>query len=124
MLDPNTDVHEPVSGQILQPGDNSYQAAAVHQSNIMAGLDGLTTGNGFTSTNETSFQEQSLLTPVFLLKNSRINNQINYFAFADANPNGTNQVQMLSINLIGFKGLDKNPDFNDLVVRVNFSLNN
>ena len=31
---------------------------------------------------------------------------------------------MLESNLIGFEGLDNNPDFNDLIVSLNFSLNN
>ena len=50
---------------------------------------------------------------------------VDYFAFADANPNGTNHIRMLGSNLIGFEGLDNNNrDFNDLIVSLNFSLNN
>ena len=124
VLDTNGAVHDPISGQILQPGDHGYQAAAVHQANIVTGLDDLTTENGITSTNKAVIQEQSLLAPVLRLKASRLNSQIDYFAFADANPNGTSHVRMLGSNLIGFEGLDNNnPDFNDLIVSLNFSLN-
>ena len=124
VLDTNGAVYDPISGQILQPGDYGYQAAAVHQANIVTGLDGLTTENGITTKNEAIIQGQSLLAPVLRLKDSRLNSQIDYFAFADANASGTNHIRMLESNLIGFEGLDNNPDFNDLIVSLNFSLNN
>ena len=91
----------------------------------MTALGGLTTENGITSTSEAIVQEQSLLAPVLRLTNHQLAGVIDYFAFADANPNGTNHIRMLGSNLIGFEGLDNNnPDFNDLIVRLNFSLNN
>ena len=125
VLDTNGAVHDPLSGQILQPGNDGYQAAAVHEANIVTALGGLTTENGITSTSEAIVQEQSLLAPVLRLTNHQLAGVINYFAFADANPNGTNHIRMLGSNLIGFEGLDNNnPDFNDLIVSLNFSLNN
>ena len=78
VLDLNSVIHDPVSGRILQPVDHGYQSTAVHQANIVANFEGLTTGNGFISTNEAIVQEQSLLAPVLRLKNSRLNSQIDY----------------------------------------------
>ena len=124
VLDTNGAVQDPISGQILQPRDHGYQAVAVHQPNIVTGLDDLTTEYGITSTNEAVIQEQSLLAPGLRLRNSRLSSQIDYFEFADANPNDTNHVRMLGNNLIDFEGLDNNnPDFNNLIVSLNFSLN-
>ncbi|KZR86061.1 hypothetical protein MITS9509_03431 [Synechococcus sp. MIT S9509] len=125
VLDTNGAVHDPLSGQILQPGDDGYQAAALHEANTVTALKDLTTENGITSTSEAIVQEQSLLAPVLRLTNHQLAGVIDYFAFADANPNGTNHIRMLGSNLIGFEGLDNNnPDFNDLIVKLNFSLNN
>ena len=124
VLDTNGAVLDPLSGQILQPGDDGYQAAALHEANTVTALADLTTKNGITSTSEAIVQEQSLLAPVLRLTNGQIAGEIDYFAFADANPNGTNHIRMLGSNLIGFEALDNNnPDFNDLIVSLNFSLN-
>ncbi len=123
VLDTNGAVLDPLSGQILQPGDDGYQAAALHEANTVKALEDLTTENGITSTSEAVVQEQSLLAPVLRLTSNQLAEVIDYFAFADANPNGTNHIRMLGSNLIGFEGLDNNnPDFNDLIVRLNFSL--
>ena len=126
VLDTNGAVHDPLSGQILQPGDNGYQAAALHRANNVTALEDLTTENGITTTSQAILQEQSLLAPILRLTNNLLAGGVDYFAFADANPNGTNHMRMLGENLIGFEGLDNNnnPDFNDLIVSLNFSLNN
>ncbi len=119
VLDTDGAVHDPLTGRILQPGDDGYRAAALHEANSVSALDDLTSENGLNNTSEVILQEQSLLAPFIQLIDNHIPKT--FFAFEDANPNGANHVRMLGTNLFGFEGLDIK-DFNDLIVSLDFNL--
>ena len=57
VLDTNGAVYDPLNGQILQPGDDGYQAAALHEANNVTALDDLTPENGITTTSQATLQE-------------------------------------------------------------------
>ena len=63
VLDTDGAVHDPLTGRILQPGDDGYRAAALQEANSVSALDDLTSENGLNNTSEVILQEQSLLAP-------------------------------------------------------------
>lgn len=120
VLDTNGAVQDPISGDILLPSDPGYKHAALHEANKVEALEQLTTANNQTNISNAFLQEQSFLAPVMTL------GEQNLFAFNEANPGDRSHIRMLGSNLFGFEDLDQieNPDFNDLIVSLTFTLNN
>ncbi|MEC4983931.1 MAG: Ig-like domain-containing protein, partial [Oscillatoria sp. PMC 1076.18] len=109
LADESGRVQDPVSGNLLAPGDAGYQEAAIAQSVVELGKNG---------TNPVEL-ESGLYAPYFL-----IDGETAYFPFREANPDFVDQVALLGDNKVGFEdganGGDL--DYNDFVLGVDFTV--
>ncbi|MBG1265597.1 esterase-like activity of phytase family protein [Nostoc sp. WHI] len=114
-----------VNGTIYKPGDSGYTQAAINSRVV-----GLTGTNQATITSNGKFSSNGIFAP-FIIADGDPNTYISrgnsvYFSFLGANPTSDKQVdhiRLLGNNTFGFEDLASggDQDFNDLIVRVNFS---
>jgi len=114
-----------VNGTIYKPGDSGYTQAAINSRVV-----GLTGTNQATITSNGKFSSNGIFAP-FIIADGDPNTYISrgnsvYFSFLGANPTSDKQVdhiRLLGNNTFGFEDLPSggDQDFNDLIVRVNFS---
>ncbi|MBZ8179981.1 DUF4114 domain-containing protein [Oscillatoria salina IIICB1] len=109
LADESGRVQDPVSGNLLAPGDTGYQEAAIAQSVVELGENG---------TNPVEL-DSGLYAAYFL-----VDGETAYFPFREANPGIVDQVALLGDNKVGFEdganGGDL--DYNDFVFGVDFTV--
>jgi hypothetical protein len=119
-------ITDPLTGDVLKPGDAGYIQAAV--SNRIAGID-LSVANQSTATLSGEFAPGSLFAPFIIVNASPTevldtntqNDPAVYFAFIGANSDGVDHIRLLGNNVFGFEDLPQGGDldYNDVIVRAN-----
>ena len=114
-------VLDPLTGELLTPGDDGYRSAALNQLNQASELTNLT-GNESPSTNWVieDLKEDELISPYLqVIDNHRLNT---FFAFDDANPGGFSHFKNLGVNSYGVDvNFDGKPaDYKDLMIALTF----
>lgn len=119
-------ITDPLTGDVLQPGDAGYIQTAV--SNRIAGID-LSVANQSTATLSGEFAPGSLFAPFIIvdasptevLDTNTQNDPAVYFAFIGANSDGVDHIRLLANNVFGFEDLPQGGDldYNDVIVRAN-----
>ncbi|MCX5966535.1 MAG: PA14 domain-containing protein [Cyanobacteria bacterium] len=109
-------VTDPLTGTILHPADDGYQQAALHRSNLLAPLSDLSTENHGGFSRELSISADGFFAPYVVVDTG--NGSHTYFAFAEANADLLQHVQMAGDNTFVledlFGGGDR--DFDDSIV--------
>jgi hypothetical protein len=104
-------------GNILQPGDAGYAAAALRPDNLVTELAGFQVGNRQATITEIKVNESSVLAPF-----ARVNSDT-FFAYGAANADGLGHFRSFGKNLIGLEdtrgGGDR--DFDDLILHFSFA---
>ncbi|QXE25547.1 hypothetical protein B6N60_04262 [Richelia sinica FACHB-800] len=111
----------------ILPGQTGYAQAAVR--GRVEGID-LTVNNQATSTFTNKQLIGGAIFAPFIISNGTVdqflNNQVDqvYFAYLGANPDQTDHIRLLGNNIFGFEDLPDggDQDFNDVIVRVNLSI--
>ncbi|MEM1366495.1 MAG: Calx-beta domain-containing protein [Cyanobacteria bacterium P01_H01_bin.15] len=124
ILDESGAVRDSLTGQVINPGDNGYVAAAI--ANRVEGLALRIDDNG-TRTQSAVIEGGSLLAPYVVVEGGAtdINNNFGiFFAFGAANPGNFDQIKLLGDNIFGFEDVTfgGDQDYNDIIVRTNFSV--
>ncbi len=113
ILDPNGTVIDPVTGNIITPGQTDYAEAAIAQS--------LENGVQFdeNSTGTTATLNGGSIYAAYILADG----QEAYFSFINANADGVDHVRLLGDNTLGFEDLPNGGDnsFDDFVFQVEFT---
>jgi hypothetical protein len=125
--DTDGSVTDPLTGNILKPGDVGYIQTAV--GNRVAGID-LKVANKSIETLSGEFISGSLFAPFIIINASptevldtNIQNDPNvYFAFLGANTDRVDHIRLLSNNVFGFEDLPNGGDldYNDMIIAANF----
>jgi len=115
ILDRNGTVRDPLSGDLLRPGDGGYAVAALAAAVRGGPLDGLRTDQKQVTLRQGTIQEGGLLAPYAQVAGDGL-----YFGFAAANPDQIQHVVTLGSNVFGFEDLrgGGDRDFNDLVISI------
>ncbi|WP_414620750.1 DUF4114 domain-containing protein [Calothrix sp. CCY 0018] len=103
-------------------GDAGYAQAAVQ--NRITSID-LSVKNQSTASFEGEFDAGSIFVPFLIVDGTVENFNEVFFPFLGANSDGVDHVMMLGDNLFGFEDLTGggDRDFNDIIVKVDFSVN-
>lgn len=125
--DTDGSITDPLTGNVLKPGDLGYIQTAV--GNRVAGID-LEVANQSTGTFRGEFSSGSLFAPFIIINASPTevldtntqNDPAVYFAFLGANSDGVDHIRMLANNVFGFEDLPNGGDldYNDMVIAANF----
>ena len=110
VLDEKGTVLDPLSGQIITPGDLNYREVALRNSVVE-----------FTEATGT-IEPQLLLGGFFYAPYILADGGQAYFPFPDANPNGIDHLRMLGTDSFAFEDLWGSGDFSDNDVVIEFSL--
>jgi len=121
LLDPSGAVRDPLTGNVVAPGDSGYTEAALHDSNRLLDANAtLTAENLQTARFSFDILGGELYAP-FLRVNVEEANSVDrvYFAFGAANTDGVNHAAKLGSNVIGFEDLEGggDRDFDDVILR-------
>ncbi len=117
-------VRDPITGQLLNPGDTGYAQAAVAVSQeATRGFTLDRNGEGL----ETTLEGRALYAP-FIISNGTIEEALNgdgsdiYFSYLEANTDNTDHIRLLGNNSFGFEDLPEGGDldYNDIVFQANF----
>ena len=117
----NGAVLDPLTGNLLTPGDDGYATAALDSSNLFSGFGTLSTDNNTTQTNTiTSFSNAGLLAPYANITTT----EETFFSFAEANSDGLTHFRSLGSGVIGLEDLvgGGDQDFDDLILGFDFQL--
>lgn len=122
-------IADPLTGELLRPGDKGYLKLAVR--NRIAGLD-LRVANQATTNVEASLQGGSLLAPLLVVNgepgwledDNAANDPAVYVPFVAANADRVDHIRLLADNTFGFEDLPGGGDLdcNDLIVRATLSV--
>jgi len=109
-------VRDPISGELVKPGDAHY--AALAQSHRVEALSDLGTENLQSTSKDLLLSESRLLAPMAIVQDPNLGQQI-YYAFAAANPDHISHFSSFGNNVIG---LEDSPnldfDFDDNMVSI------
>jgi len=124
IVDESGGVEDPITGNIIQPGDPQYQSVALDSANEVSGLTFSVDENHSSNTQSGTFAGGELYAPLIQVSNSELNSEFVYFAFESANVDNSQQIVSLGTNIFGFEDLPNggDRDFDDLIVQANFSL--
>jgi hypothetical protein len=127
--DTDGSITDPLTGNILKPGDSGYIQTAV--GNRVAGID-LQVANQSIGTLSGEFTSGSLFAPLIIINASPTevldtntqNDPAVYFAFLGANADGVDHIRLLANNVFGFEDLPNGGDldYNDMVIAANLSV--
>ncbi|MGB6297995.1 MAG: tandem-95 repeat protein [Rivularia sp. (in: cyanobacteria)] len=122
-------ITDPLTGNVLKPGDAGYIQTAV--GNRVAGID-LEVENQSVKTLSGEFTSGSLFTPFIItnasptevLDTDTENDPAVYFPFLNANADGVDHIRLLANNVFGFEDLPNGGDldYNDIVITANFKV--
>jgi hypothetical protein len=101
VLDAEGSVRDRLTGQILQPGQEGYAAAALHNDNLISNLSGIATADEQTISRSVTLSESGILAPYAIVNTG--SGQQTYFAFNKANHDGHQHFQMFADNHWGFE---------------------
>jgi hypothetical protein len=114
-------VRDSLTDTLIMPGEVGYAAAALRSTNLFSGFGTLATANGVnkTATLE-AFKDAGLLAPFARVATTGET----YFSFGAANSDGLNHFRVLGSGILGLEDIKGggDRDFDDLIVRFNFSL--
>ncbi len=115
-------VIDPISGNLIAPGEAGYQTAALAESNLQFAL---TVENNETAELVTGLEGGSIFAP-FIVANADLADATQsevYFAFEAANSDGVEHIRNLGDNSFGFEDLPGggDRDFNDNIIEFNFA---
>jgi len=120
-------VRDPITGDILKPGDSDYTSAALNDKNVVEELSRLNAIDRQITSNSTIIQETSMLAPFVQTIPNRHLPSIRlfhtYFAFEDANPDEINHFSVLGPNTFG---TEVNPGggnlkYDDMIIELSFN---
>jgi hypothetical protein len=105
-------------GQLLNPGDVGYAAAALRADNVVGALSGLQVGDNQISSRSIELSK----TNCFLAPFAQVGGET-YFAYAAANSDGFSHFRVLGTNLFGMEDIrgGGDCDFDDHVIGFTFS---
>jgi hypothetical protein len=114
-------VRDSLTDTLIMPGEVGYEAAALRSTNLFSGFGTLATANGVnkTATLE-AFKDAGLLAPYARVATTGET----YFSFGAANSDGLNHFRVLGSGILGLEDIKGggDRDFDDVIVRFNFSL--
>ncbi len=123
IVDESGSVKDPLTGNIIKPGDTQYQSVALDSANKLSELT-FSVDNYSSKTQSGTFNGGYLYAPFIQVSNSELNSEFTYFAFQSANADNSQHIVSLGTNIFGFEDMPNSGDrdFNDLIVQANFSL--
>lgn len=95
-------IRDPLSGELVAPGDPSYGALAT--ANRVPALDGLSSTDRSSTSRSFQLTESRLLAPYAVVADPQLDAQI-YYAFAAANSDGISHFVSFGTNVIGLEDL-------------------
>ncbi|MEO1396172.1 MAG: DUF4347 domain-containing protein [Cyanobacteria bacterium J06634_5] len=128
--DTSGSVRDPLTGNLLAPGDAGYQAAAL-ANRVELSLSG---SNGSSTSYSAQLNAGNLLSTFLVVDGSvealidanGANDPTVYFNYLGANSDGKDHVRLLGDNVFGYEDLagGGDSDFNDVIVKMSFTPNN
>jgi phosphodiesterase/alkaline phosphatase D-like protein len=101
VLNLNGSVRDPLTGNVVNPGDAGYKDAAIR--NRVDQLSGLSVGNLQSNGGRVNLKESSLLAPMAVVSTSQ--SEDTFFGFAAANPDLISHFRRLGDNVFGMEDI-------------------
>ncbi|MBD1194943.1 PA14 domain-containing protein [Vulcanococcus sp. Clear-D1] len=117
VLNNNGTVRDHLTGNMLDPGQEGYLQAALHETNLLGDLNGLTRSNQHTIRKDVTISEAALFAPYAIVNTD--NSSITYAAFSQANPDNKQHFQVIGDNTFALESDlgGRLRDFDDLTLR-------
>lgn len=114
-------VVDPITGELVSPGDDTYEHTAMSSENIISQLNDLTLSeNGVLNDDQVHELSKGMIAPYVRILEPGL--ERTYFSFSEANPDKVNHFAQLSPNSFGIEDTlgGGDLDYNDLTVSLEF----
>jgi len=114
-------VFDPITGELVSPGDDTYERAAMSSENIISQLNDLSLSeNGVLNDDQVHELSRGMIAPYVRILEPGL--ERTYFSFSEANPDKMNHFAQLSPNSFGIEDTlgGGDLDYNDLTVSLEF----